>query len=162
MNILHITDLHLDDFKGQHEFLREGFFKEYIDRLHNSITLKNKDLVVDFLIVTGDFVNIGKIENYSGVEEIINYISLKFSINKCNICLSIGNHDYKWKELINIDNEKERLLKKPFKEFCNKFNSNYIVDCDNYFLAKLENNTIFLSLDSTWNSSNGAPGNISV
>jgi UDPglucose 6-dehydrogenase len=25
MNILHITDLHLDDFKGQHEFLREGF-----------------------------------------------------------------------------------------------------------------------------------------
>lgn len=162
MNILHITDLHLDHFEGDEEFLRKGFYREYVDRLFSSLGQKHNPLKIDYLIVTGDFVNIGKVENYVDVEIILDYISLKFSIEKKNICFSIGNHDYKWKELEDPDIEKEKLLKTPFKEFRNKFNSIHIEDADNYFLTKLENNTYFLSIDSTWNSKNGAPGTFSV
>lgn len=162
MNILHITDLHLDHFGGDSEFLRKGFHREYIDRLFSSFEQKLITLKIDYLIVTGDFVNIGKVENYEDVEIILNYISSKFSIDKKNICFSIGNHDYKWKELETPDIEKEKLLKIPFKEFRNKYNSTYVEDAENYFLTKLDDSTYFLSIDSTWNSKKGAPGEFSV
>ena len=90
MNILHITDLHLDDFKGESEFLREGFYREYINRLFSSLNQKTEHLAVDFLIVTGDFVNIGKTENFKDVEIVVDYISSKFSIDRNNICFSPG------------------------------------------------------------------------
>jgi len=162
MNLLHITDLHLDHFKGDNEFLREGFYREYIDRLFSSLLKKNNPLEIDYLIVTGDLVNIGKTENYKDVEIIIDYVSTKFSIKRKNICFSIGNHDYKWKELKNQDIEQEKLLKNPFKEFRNKYSSTYEEDADNYFLIKLNDETYFLSIDSTWNSINGAPGKFST
>lgn len=162
MNILHITDLHLDHFTGENEFLREGFYREYIDRLYSSLEQKINALSIDYLIVSGDFVNIGKVENYSDVEIIINYISSKFSIEKKNICFSIGNHDYKWKELKTSDIDKEKRLKVPFKEFCSKYNSTYVEYADHFFLTKLKDNIYFLSIDSTWNSSGGAPGEFSV
>jgi predicted MPP superfamily phosphohydrolase len=162
MKILHITDLHLDDFEGEKEFLRKGFYDEYIDRLFLAIEKKLTYNKIDYLIVTGDFINIGKIENYQFVETILIYLSEKFSIQKNNICLSIGNHDYKWKDLpvSNIDDEKK--LKIPFKEFRDKFNSNHIVDSDNFYLTKLNENYYYLSIDSSWNSKNGAPGNFST
>lgn len=156
MNILHITDLHLDNFLGNNEFLREGFYQEYIDRLFGSIETKN--LSIECLVVTGDFVNVGKVENFEHVETILNYIIKKFSIDKSKVCLSIGNHDYKWKELAEGDTNHEKALKGSFKEFRNKYNTSFIEDADNYFLIKLNNDTYFLSIDSTWNSKNGAPG----
>lgn len=162
MNILHITDLHLDHFKGENEFLREGFYREYIDRLYASLNQKINHLTIDYLIISGDFINIGKVENYLEAEIIINYISDKFSIEKKNICFSIGNHDYKWKELKTPDIDKEKTLKVPFKEFCDKYNSNYLEYHDYFFLTKLNDNTYFLSIDSTWNSINGSPGELSI
>ncbi len=162
MNILHITDLHLDHFEGDVEFIRNGFYREYIDRLFASLEKKINPIEINYLIVTGDLINIGKIENYENVEIILNYISSKFSINKKNICLTIGNHDYKWKELKIQDIEKEKLLKLPFKEFRDKYNSTYVEEVDYFFLTKLDNNTYFLSIDSTWNSQEGAPGEFSV
>ncbi|MAW96878.1 MAG: hypothetical protein CML30_01830 [Rhizobiales bacterium] len=160
MNILHITDLHLDEFEGENEFLRKGFYEEYIDRLFSTIDYKLALYKIDFLIVTGDFINIGKTENYNFVEEILKYLSKKFSIDKKNICLSIGNHDYKWKELTEVDIHKEKDLKIPFKEFRNKFNSDHIVDLDYVYLTKLAENYFFLSIDSSWRSEGGAPGNL--
>lgn len=158
MNILHITDLHLDEFEGENEFLRKGFYEEYIDRLILSFEKKLASNKIDFLIVTGDFINIGKTENYDYVEEILNYLSSKLSVDKKNICLSIGNHDYKWKELTGSDIDKEIELKIPFKEFRDKFNSDHIVDSDHFYLTKLAENYFFLSIDSSWNSEGGAPG----
>jgi orotate phosphoribosyltransferase/predicted MPP superfamily phosphohydrolase len=156
MNILHITDLHLDNFQGEIEFLRDGFYQEYIDRLFNSV--KSKNLSIDCLVVTGDLINVGKVENFEYVEIIINYIIEKFSIDKSKVCLSIGNHDYKWKELTEGDTCNEKLLKVPFNDFRNKYCKSFIEDEDNYFLILLSNDTYFLSIDSTWNSKNGAPG----
>ncbi|MCU0323134.1 MAG: metallophosphoesterase [Chitinophagaceae bacterium] len=156
MNILHITDLHLDDFQGTTEFLRSGFYQEYIDRLVSSIESKN--LTIDCLIVTGDFINIGKIENYESVKIILNYIIAKLSIDKSKVCLSIGNHDYKWKELIEGDTSNEELLKTPFRNLRDIYNKSLIEDADNYFLIKLSSDTYYLSIDSTWNSKNGTPG----
>jgi len=162
MEILHITDLHLDNFTGESEFLRKGFYKEYIDRLYNALENKIKPVKIDYLIVSGDFVNIGKVENYSDVEIILNYILDKFSIDKKNVCFTIGNHDYKWKELDKSDIEKEKKLKNPFFKFRNKYNSTFVVEAEHFFLSKLDYNTYYLSIDSTWNSLNGSPGQLSV
>lgn len=162
MNILHITDLHLDNFHDQNEFLREGFYREYIDRLHKGFKKKIDPFKIDYLIVTGDFINRGKTENYQYVEEILRYFADTFSISTSKICVSIGNHDYKWKELDAADAESEKKLREPFNTFKGYFNSNYIKNSDHYFLSKLDNNTYFLSIDSSWRSNNGEPGELSI
>ena len=75
INILHITDLHLENFEGDSdEFLRKGFYKEYIDRLYQSLNYKHDSVNIDYLIVTGDFINIGTVENYSSIKQILDYI----------------------------------------------------------------------------------------
>lgn len=155
MTILHITDLHLDHFEGDQEFLRKGFYREYIDRLYESVEAKALSLKIDYLIITGDFINKGKVENYADVETIIEYIAIKFNVAKTGICFTIGNHDYKWKE---IATETELKLKEPFVNFRNKYISTYITDSENYFFTKLKEDVFFLSIDSTWNSKDGNPG----
>lgn len=162
MNVLHITDLHLNNFEGDEEFLRKGFYREYIDRLFTSITTETEISQIDCIIISGDFIDKGKIENFEHVISIIDYLCLKFSINKNRVHMSIGNHDYKWKELENIDNEKENILKKNFKDFRNYYISQFEIDDENYSISKIDDNTIFLSLDSTWNSLDGSPGETSV
>jgi hypothetical protein len=161
MNILHITDLHLHDFEGENEFLRKGFYKEYIDRLYTCFNQSIQN--IDYLIVSGDFIDKGKTENYEAIIIILEYLSDKFKIDKKNICLSIGNHDYKWKDISAEDDiSKEIKLKEPFKNFRDQFNSSYIKDEDNFFLSKLADNLFFLSVDSTWKSKGGSPGNFSI
>ncbi len=161
MNILHLTDFHIDQFNGEREFLREGFYREYIDRLFLSLVKKTDRLTIDYLMITGDLVNIGKIENFSHAEVVIDYILSKFSIERNNVCISIGNHDYKWKEMSGQDLKLESTLKNPFKKFKDKYNNVHILETDNYFLTQLSDNTVFLSIDSTWNSINGSPGEFS-
>tara|TARA_R110002096_G_scaffold86990_3_gene199786 strand:- start:11108 stop:12715 length:1608 start_codon:yes stop_codon:yes gene_type:complete len=162
INILHITDLHLENFEGDSdEFLRKGFYKEYIDRLYQSLNYKHDSVNIDYLIVTGDFINIGTVENYSSIKQILDYIASKFSVKPENICLSIGNHDYKWKELVKHDLEAEKELKKPFYKLVKEYSSNLQAENMHFFLNPLSENCFFLSLDSSWNSQNGAPGTLS-
>lgn len=162
INILHITDLHLENFNGDsEEFLRRGFYQEYIDRLHQSFTSTHSSINIDYLIVTGDFINMGKVENYSSIKQILDYVGFKFSVPPKNICLSIGNHDYKWKELTKKDLEHEKKLKKPFYDLVKEYSSNSKIENMHFFLDKLSENYFFLSLDSSWNSQNGAPGTMS-
>lgn len=143
MNILHITDLHLDNFTGDVEFLRNGFYEEYIDRLF--LSLEKGSYTVDYLIITGDFVHVGKVENFKHIETIVNYILKKFSIDRNKVCLCIGNHDYKWKELTDGDIEHEKLLKSPFNDLRNKYNTTFIEDENNFFLTKLDEYIYFFS-----------------
>lgn len=159
INILHITDLHLENFEGDStELLRKGFYQEYIDRLYQSYNTVHGDVNIDYLVVTGDFINIGKVENYRSVKDILDYVASKFSVKPENICLSIGNHDYKWKELPVQNLEEEKKLKKPFYDLVKEYSSNSQVENMHFFLDKLSENCFFLSLDSSWNSQNGAPG----
>ncbi len=188
MKILHITDLHLDNFKGETEFLREGFFKEYIDRLHSSIIQEIQDFQLDCIIITGDFIDKGKTENFEFIELIIEYITNVFKIDSELVYTSIGNHDYKWKSLGDLDGNDEfiklknqikitdssqierfkqlndkRLIKeieykKDYKRFCKKYNKNIEIIEDYFSISKINNFTYFISLDSTWNSIEGTPG----
>jgi orotate phosphoribosyltransferase len=160
MNILHITDLHLHDFEGENEFLRKGFYKEYIDRLYSAIVQSTEN--IDYLIVSGDFIDKGNTENYKFIIIILEYLLTKFKIEKQNLCLTIGNHDYNWKDLSDDDVSKEIVLKEPFKNFRNHFNSYLLKDGDNFYLSKLEDNLYFLSVDSTWRSKGGSPGKFSI
>lgn len=160
MQILHITDLHVDDFEDGDELLRKGFYEEYIERLHYSLLKKYQLIKVDYIIVTGDFINIGKIENFTHVKSILDFMAVTFSVDKQNICFSIGNHDYKWKDLeegfLN-----ENKLKSHFKEFYKYYSSDYIEERNNYFIKQLESDVYFLSIDSSWRSLNGRPGEFS-
>ncbi|WP_395052401.1 metallophosphoesterase family protein [Flavobacterium sp.] len=157
-NILHITDLHLNNFEGTSEHLRRKFFEEYIDNLIEKINLNN--LKIDYLILTGDFIHQGKIENYLNITIIVEYLIKELNIKKEYICCNIGNHDYKWKEeLENFSNSKD--IRKPYNDFITQFNSNVISYSDRYFLKKLDTNEFYLSIDSTLNSIKGKPGKIS-
>jgi orotate phosphoribosyltransferase len=156
-NILHITDLHLDDFEGTSEHLRRKFYREYIDLLHEKI--KEDKLEIDYIIITGDFINRGKVENFIHVSEIVNYLVEKFNIQKENICCTIGNHDYKWKEE-ESDFSNSIELRKPYQDFTKEFDVNIIASSDRYVLKKLDDNIYYLSIDSTLYSVSGKPGKI--
>jgi orotate phosphoribosyltransferase-like protein len=162
MRILHITDLHINDFQGDKEFLRDGFYIEYLDRLHSALTKEREFPQLEGLIVTGDFVDKGKVENYEHVIKILEYLSKKFSIEQNKIFLSIGNHDYQWKKLDVTNKSEEINLKKPFKEFRNHFSKNFAIERENFTIEKIDEQNIYLAIDSTWNSQHGMPGEFSV
>lgn len=163
MKILHITDLHLDNFDGDSELLRKGFYKEYIDRLYNSILNKDSNFQLDCVIITGDFIDRGKTENYIHIETIIKYLAKTFKISTDYIYTSIGNHDYKWKELEIIENKEsahEVESKKDYVEFRNIFNKQITLH-ENYFtISNVKENIYYISLDCTWNSTSGKPGEL--
>lgn len=158
MNILHITDLHLNSFESDLEFLRKGFYQEYIDRLYAEVDNETGIDKIDYLIITGDFVDIGKVQNFDNISLIIDYLCKIFSLQADQVLLTIGNHDFAWKEMTGVDEAEEINLKRPFINLRNRYNSNYEVNTNEYTLTKLDENAVFLSLDSTWNSSNGYPG----
>lgn len=161
MNILHITDFHLNNFDGENEFLRRGFYKEYINRLFQSLN-KEVSTIIHQIIITGDLIDRGKIENFEHINVIVEYIANKFSVHKKNVHFCIGNHDYKYKELNEGDIEAEKSLKVPFRDTVKYFNPKFEVETDYFTINKINDSTIFLSLDSTWNSEGGNPGILST
>jgi orotate phosphoribosyltransferase len=156
--ILHITDFHLNNFEGDSELIRRRYFEEYIDKLTIAMNANGVEKI-DLLVLTGDFVDIGKVENFEHVKKIIAYICTKLNISVENVCCTIGNHDYKWKEE-NDDFKNSDDLRKPFYDFVEEYNNNVIIKDKRFFLKKIDSETFFLSLDSTLYSSNGAPGNL--
>lgn len=153
--ILHITDLHLNDFEGTTEHLRKKYFEEYIDNLVEKISEN-----VDYLIITGDFIDKGKIENFEHVTEIINYICDKLKIDISNVCCNIGNHDYKWKEE-DGDFSKSVEFRTPYNKFIEPYKGEVVFESDRCFLKKLGTENIFyISIDSTLKSVKGKPGTI--
>lgn len=161
-NILHITDLHLEAFDGTKEHLRKRFFKEYIDGLVDIIN--SKSLSVDFVAVTGDFVDKGRTENFVHILEIIDYLLGRLKLDRSRIGVCIGNHDYKYKEESN-DGLNSQEVRKPFAEFAKNFcNGKSYKSNQRASISKVEENLFFLSIDSTLGSHEdnlkGKPGNI--
>jgi predicted phosphodiesterase len=142
-SILHITDLHLDNFTGTEEHLRKGFYKNYIDGFIEHLN-GNK---VDYLIITGDIVNCGKIENLVNVGTVVDYLISKLEILKEKVVFSIGNHDYKYKE----DNGANSVeLRKPFFDFASNYaNKNPLYESSRGCLYKLSDTEYYLALDPT-------------
>ena len=157
--ILHITDLHLNNFEGTSEHLRRKFFQEYIDNLVAKIY--DKDLIISYLVLTGDFIDRGKTENFEHIKEIVSYICEKLKIKISNVCCNIGNHDYKWKDE-NGDFSKSKEVRAAYHDFIKPYKGEIIYESERFFLKKLdEDNVFYLSIDSTLNSIQGRPGTIS-
>lgn len=111
MKILHITDFHIDSPDGDNENLRKGYYEEFIDGLFTIIAANNISQI-DLIVNTGDFVNVGKTENYEHAKRVLDYISQKAKLSPDNIATCIGNHDFKMKEPGTRD---EKI--KPYLEF---------------------------------------------
>lgn len=161
-SILHITDLHLNDFNGTDEHLRRRFYREFLDGMMQSISLSK--MTVDIIIVSGDFVDKGKTENLEYISEILAYLSDKLNIAKSNICVCIGNHDFKCKEEAE-DGSNSKELRVPYEEFADQYNAEVIVSDNRSKLELLDAGVYHLSLDSTLGSHKaelqGKPGDIS-
>lgn len=145
VKILHISDLHLNEFLGDHEYLRKGYYKEYINEFIS--TLGNEGSDIDFLIVTGDLIDMGKIENFPDIKLIIGYLADALKIGKEKVGFSIGNHDYKYKD----DNgENSFELRKPFYDFAKDYaNGNAVRSDDRFSLHKISEEIYFLAIDPT-------------
>jgi len=138
MNILHITDLHIDDPKSEKEALREAFYPEYLQSLVETIKADNLD--IDFIFITGDIVNYAKVDNYSHASVILNHLADKLNVPQVNIYLTCGNHDIP-KDTGNLDG---------FKAFSSQFNnSDELLESDNRFeLYKIDENNAILCINS--------------
>lgn len=141
MNILHITDLHINDPNNNAEALRVAFYPEYLEPLIEKI---NQDQNIDYIFVTGDIVNHAKVENYSHAFDVLNYLSnqLKVSIDK--VYIINGNHDI---------NRKTGSLDE-FRNFANQFkkDKNILAEGNRFELYKATENNAILCLDSIGSS----------
>jgi hypothetical protein len=148
-NILHITDLHLDNFYGTDEHLRKGYFKEYIDDLVDKFV--SSKLKINSIIVSGDLINRGKTENFKFVETILEYLASKCDVPKNNICFCIGNHDYKYSDEDNEGTNSE-LVRKPYTEFVKTYNHTKLFENQRFSLIKIDEKIYYFSIDSTLGS----------
>lgn len=147
-SILHITDFHIDDPSSENEFLRDSFYDEYIKLLFDSI-LSNYKKKIDLIIITGDFINEGKIINFDHAYKIIMLIAKKCEVPITKVIVCNGNHDL---DLTSTD------YKLKYLEFSKKFANanNELTNClnDSVFV-KFENLNCLM-----FNSANCDKGNL--
>ena len=98
INILHISDLHLENFKPIDKDLIKSRFQEksFEDKLFSSI--KKSNVKLDYIIITGDLANTGTSEEYSIVNKFLQRLSQELSVEKKEILICPGNHDINWKK----------------------------------------------------------------
>lgn len=148
INILHITDLHIGNKNNTSDFLRDGFYKDYIDKLALKINIQ-----YDFLIITGDYINAidstPKVEKFEHASKIISYIQNKFGISNEKTFLCIGNHDIDIKE---EENDKHHEARTGYLDFFPKHTGKPIANYNNLMFLYKEQNTFILTLDATYKS----------
>jgi len=112
MQIIHISDLHIDDPACHGEILREGFFEEYITNLKNAVYRECGK--VSMVQITGDIVNRCKTDNYSHANKIIEHICKAFEIDTRDVFLTVGNHD----------RSRESGIQDAFESLANNYGNN--------------------------------------
>lgn len=146
--ILHITDFHIDSPAGEGENLRTANFKPFINNLTRAVKNKLGNDSLDYIVTTGDYVNVGKVENYEHCEKILLHLASKLSVDVNRVFTCIGNHDY------NQETDKVNPVesRKKYYEFAAKFNSNDILYKEDLFriIQDPQKQTYFLILDSTF------------
>jgi hypothetical protein len=149
-NILHFSDLHLHDPETDDgpEHLRKKHFDEYIRDLARAVH-SEINAPIDCLVITGDFVNIGRFANYEHATEVIKFACKEFKINQKQVVVCPGNHD-----LIKDDelNGKSDSARAKYRSFESKW-ANKLADKKNCnkraALCKIGKNLFALSIDST-------------
>lgn len=159
--ILHLTDFHIADANGIGEHLRECFFREYIDDLVKALREHGEigNRAIDAIVITGDFVDRGKLGNFAHVEKIISYLCNKLDLSTARVFVCNGNHDIDRDLEIGNDHDGAR---ENFKQFSASFGNQLALSENNRFaLVKTDFKTHMLMLDSTIGSSGiDRPGNI--
>lgn len=151
MNILHINDLHIKRPDNEHEALREAFYPEYFETLLNHI--RNFEFQIDYIFITGDFVDQGKAEYYIHAKKIIDYISMQLSVGNENVYLVNGNHD--------VSRDSGEMI--GFNELLESYeNKNLLIDTKKrYRFFQIDNNGI-ICLDSVGHHyADGTPSSLS-
>lgn len=161
--ILHLTDFHIADANATEEHLREGFFREYIDDLVRAIREHGEigGKAIDAIVITGDFVDRGNLNNFSHAEKIIQHLCEKLGISTTNVFMCNGNHDIDRNLETTNDHEGAR---KEYKHFCSTFgNRSATKENSRFSLVTTDFQTHMLLIDSTIGS-NGVdrPGIISA
>lgn len=149
MNILHLTDLHINDPKSDNEALRDAYYQEYFSELIENI----KHSEISKMFITGDIVNHAKLVNYSHAKKVIEYLSKALNINSKDIFFTNGNHD--------VPREDGNLDK--FESFLGDFNKDksIIKYSERYKIYSIDNNDVVLCIDSIGsNFSSGLPSEI--
>ena len=90
--ILHITDLHISDPAGEDEYLRADYFDEYLDTLAEKVKQRLTGQL-DCIIITGDFIDKGKVENFPHAHKVISHLASNLNMSTENVAVCIGNHD---------------------------------------------------------------------
>lgn len=98
INVLHLSDLHLEEFKPNDNPRIKSRFQEknFEDKFFNSI--QNSGLGIDYAIVTGDLANTGSYAEYNVVEKFLNKFPKELGIEKTRILICPGNHDINWRK----------------------------------------------------------------
>jgi predicted MPP superfamily phosphohydrolase len=144
-HILHISDLHLEDFKPKDKEIIKSRFQErnFEDKFFSK--LKKSGVKLDYVIITGDLANIGTKEDYEVVNKFLSKFTLELKIDKENILICPGNHDINWqksklafhsnaaKSLKNSkddlnENESYKHHKEKFEDFIEFYNNFYSSD----------------------------------
>ena len=93
MNILHISDLHLDEPSSCDEILRTGFYEEYIQELTCKIKNENVDKQVSHIFVSGDVVESAKVKHFSHAKNVLTLLADCLNVPLENVYIVNGNHD---------------------------------------------------------------------
>jgi len=147
--ILHITDLHIAHPEGDNEHLREAFFDEYLGTLVSRIE-PHLTGNLDALIVTGDFVDKGKVSNFFHARKVLDFVIQKLRINPSKVAVCIGNHD--------IERTKEQGgdlsgAREKFRSFAAEFsNGSYTDQIDRAALIRMNSKLWCLMIDATLGS----------
>ncbi len=139
--ILHLTDWHLNDPNSENENLRSLHYRDYVNGLYNELK-KNDQEAIDLLICSGDFIDKGKVENFSLAKEIIDFLSKKISISPNSIITTIGNHDVVVTDYKKANQNEYLNFSKYYKA------ANYIKDESVYKIFKIKDDVYCLSLNS--------------
>jgi len=160
VTILHLTDFHVLDIHGDHEYLRKSFYREYILGLIKAVKANNQELLPEIVVVTGDFIENGTLDNYSHVADILQFLADQLHITTGEVFLCCGNQD------IVRDYEKAgepARAREAYYEFSKRFgNGKPIVADERAVLLKTRGGVWCLMLDATHRySGKSGPGVIS-
>jgi len=96
INILHISDLHLENFTPEDKEEIKSRFKDPEDPHFEKKFLNfldNKEYPIDYVIITGDLANKGTAEEYIAVKNFLTQICTKLGLDASKFIICPGNHD---------------------------------------------------------------------
>lgn len=101
---LHLSDLHL----GRDTYNECAVLDKLLSDIETQI--KNNNIELDFVFITGDLTFSGKKEEFNYVQKFIDKLIAVTELSKDDIILVLGNHDVNRGEILSIARNSKKLL----------------------------------------------------